>query len=227
MKEVKLSLEDVIENIIEEILNIEPAPNTPAYTKIDELNLNLLRKEQQCNRFCKMKVKEIEIKPDPSFILDKNGILRKVVKLKYTIEPTIVVPRKWTNIIILQFHNGKGHSGNQPDCQHDAKILLVDWNEERHSSAYKHCKLCIQFLPNKVYTQLMHLEIPQVPFTSAVDSFGQLPTTSKGNRFALTFICLLMSYLITLPLKTKTADKVSMAYIKEILPKTSCSKFIL
>ena len=29
------------------------------------------------------------------------------------------------------------------------------------------------------------------------------------------------------PLKSKTADEVSMAYIKEILPKTSSSKFIL
>ena len=59
----------------------------------------------------------------------------------------------------------------------------------------------------------MHLEIPQVPSAScAMDSIGQLPTTSKGNRFALTFISLLTFYLITVPLKTKTADEVSMAY---------------
>ena len=74
----------------------------------------------------------------------------------------------------------------------------------------------------------MHLEIPQILFTScAMDSIGQLPTTSKGNRFALTFISLLTSYLITVPLKTKAASEVSMTYIKEILPKTLCSKFIL
>ena len=29
------------------------------------------------------------------------------------------------------------------------------------------------------------------------------------------------------PLKSKTADEVLVVYIKEILPKTSCSKFIL
>ena len=90
------------------------------------------------------------------------------------------------------------------------------------------CKLCIQFLLNRVYMQLMHLEIPQVPFTScATDCTGPLPASSKGHRYTLTFIFLLTSYLITLPLKTKTADEVSMAYIKEILPKTSCPKFIL
>ena len=44
-EQVKLSLEDVIENIKEEIQSIEPTPKTPDYTKIDKLNLDLLRKE--------------------------------------------------------------------------------------------------------------------------------------------------------------------------------------
>ena len=78
------------------------------------------------------------------------------------------------------------------------------------------CKLCLQFLPNKVYTQPIHLEIPQVPIAScAMDSIRQLPTRSKGNIFALTFICLLTSYLITVPLKNKTTEEVSMSYIKK------------
>ena len=74
----------------------------------------------------------------------------------------------------------------------------------------------------------MHLEIPEVPFASyAMNSIVQLPTASKGNRFALTFICLLTSHLITVLLKAKTADEAFMPCIKEILPKTLCSKFIL
>ena len=90
------------------------------------------------------------------------------------------------------------------------------------------CKLCIQFLPSRVYTQPLHLEIPQGPFVGcAMVSTGQLQITSKGNRLALTFICLLTSYLTTVSLKMKTANEVLMAYVKEILPKTSCSKFIL
>ena len=60
-----------------------------------------------------------------------------------------------------------------------------------------------------------------------MDYINPLSATSKGNRHMLMFICLLTLYLITVPLKSKTADEVPMAYIKEILPKTSCSKFIL
>ena len=73
----------------------------------------------------------------------------------------------------------------------------------------------------------MHLEIPKVPSTGcAMYCIGPLPATSKGNRHVLTFICLLTSYIIMVPLKSRMADEVPMAYIKEILLKTSCSKFI-
>ena len=92
-----------------EIHRIKSTPKIPDYTKIDKLNLDLVRFEQLCNRFCKRKLKEIEMEPDTSFILDENSIFRKAVKLRYSVEPTIVVPRKLTNIIILEFHNGKGH----------------------------------------------------------------------------------------------------------------------
>ena len=60
-----------------------------------------------------------------------------------------------------------------------------------------------------------------------MDCIRPLLTTLKGHRHNLTFICLLTSYPITLPLKTKTADEVSIVYMKEIQPKTSCPKFIL
>ena len=51
------------------------------------------------------------MRPDPSFLLDNNSILRKVVKLKYTVEPTTVSPRKLTSLIIVEFYNAKGHQG--------------------------------------------------------------------------------------------------------------------
>ena len=105
------------------------------------------------------------------------------------------------------------------------------WWPGMRQSIYQHirtCKLCVQFLPNKVNTRLMHLEVPQVPFAGcAVNTIGLLQTMSKGNKYALTFMCLLTLYLIAVPLKSKTAEEVTMAYIKHILPTTSCSTYIL
>ena len=66
----------------------------------------------------------------------------------------------------------------------------------------------------------MHLDIPNMPFAGfAVGSIGMLPITSKGHKFTLTFICLLTSYVIAVPLKTKTAEEITMAYLKEIFTK--------
>ena len=60
-------------------------------------------------------------------------------------------------------------------------------------------------------------KFPQVPFADcAVDTIGLLPTTSKGNKYMLTFMCLVTSYLIAVPRKSKTAEEVTMAYIKHI-----------
>ena len=74
----------------------------------------------------------------------------------------------------------------------------------------------------------MHLDMPNIPFAGcAVDSIGILPTTTNSYKFTLTFICLLTSYVIVVPLNTKTAEEAMMAYLKEILPKTSCSLYIL
>ena len=152
----------------------------------------------------------------------------KAVKLRYSAVPTIVVPTKLTNLTILEFHDGKGHQRIRctVNMMHRYFWWIGMWRD-----IHKHinnCKFCIQLFPNRIHMQLMPLEIWQVPFAScAMDSIGQLPTTSKGNRYALTSICLLTSYLITVPLKRKTAVEVLMAYIKEILPKISCRKFIL
>ena len=74
----------------------------------------------------------------------------------------------------------------------------------------------------------MHLEIPQVPFAGcAVDTMGLLPTMSRGNKYALTFMCLTNILFNCSTSGVKTTEEVTMAYIKHILPTTSCSTFIL
>ena len=184
--------------------------------------------EQWKDTFCIKKGKTLRTKQGNSFMLDDNSILWKMVRLKYTIEPTTIVPRKLTSPIIVEFYNGKGHQGiscNVNMIRHYFWWVGMCRDIHQHIS---NCQLCVQFLPNQLYTQPIHLEIPKLPFAGcAMACIGLLPATSKGNRHTLTFICLLTSYLIMVPLKSKMVNEVSMAYIKEILPKTSCSKFIL
>ena len=71
------------------------------------------------------KAKSRRLKQVDGFVLDQNDILRTFVKLKHTVLPTIVVPRKLTSFIILEIHNSKGHQVYQPHSEHDKALLLV------------------------------------------------------------------------------------------------------
>ena len=119
-------------------------------------------------------------KLDYNFLLDHNSILRKVTKLKHTIEPAIVVPRKLTSLILIEFHNAKGHQGiNRMVNMIRYYFLWVSMWRDIHQHI-KTCMLCIQFFPSRMYTQPLHLEIPQILLAGCImDCIGPLPITSK------------------------------------------------
>ena len=118
----------------------------------------------------------------------------------------IIVPKSLISSIIYEYHECKGHQGITRMIN---MIQRYFWWPHMRSSIYQHiktCKLCAQFLANKVNTKPMHLKIPQVPFAGCtMDSIGLLPTTSKANKYTLTFMCLLTSYFIAVPLKSKNS----------------------
>ena len=57
-----------------------------------------------------------------------------------------------------------------------------------------------------------HLEISQLSMqVLSIDTIGHLPIMSKGNRWALTAICLHMSYVFTILIKEISAKNVVQA----------------
>ena len=99
----------MVENIIEEVHAINLVPNSADYNM--KLNLDILQEEQWQETFCIKKVKAMRINQDHIFMLDNDSILWTMIRLRYTIEPIIVVPKKVTSLIIVEFHGGKGHQG--------------------------------------------------------------------------------------------------------------------
>ena len=90
------------------------------------------------------------------------------------------------------------------------------------------CITCSKNLPNISCHPQLHLEIPKVPFIRiAIDTIGKLPTTSSGNRYALTCIDLLTSYVIAMPMVDKTAESVLEAYLSGILSRARASMVCL
>ena len=61
-----------------------------------------------------------------------------------------------------------------------------------------------------------------------MDLIGEFhPPTTKGNRYALTVICMLTGYVFCIPLKTKTAEEVLQVYVDKVYSKFGGSIKIL
>ena len=73
-----------------------------------------------------------------------------------------------------------------------------------------------------------HLEIPQIVMAVLeMDTIGYLPVTSKGNRWALTAICLHTSYKSAVMIKENFAENVVQTYLSGILAHKGGSVAIL
>ena len=95
-------------------------------------------------------------------------------------------------------------------------------------SHINNCITCSINLPNTVHLPQLHLEIPNIPFTYiAIDTIGMLPATTSGNKYALTCIDLLTSYIIAVPMPNKTVESVVKAYLSGILSTTGASMVCL
>ena len=79
-----------------------------------------------------------------------------------------MIPRSLVAKIIYEYHECRGHSGVTKTVN---IIQRYFWFQGLQSSVYSHirtCKLCIQFLLNRIRTRPIHLEIPQMPFYLSV-----------------------------------------------------------
>ena len=141
---------------------------------------------------------------------------------------TIVVPLTLPNTLLHEFHNCRGHQG----CARTLNTLKRKcwWKGMQNHFKYhiSNCITCSKNLPNVLCHPPLHLEIPKAPFACiAIYTIGKLPTTSSGNKYALTCIDLLTSYIIAVPMPHKTANSVVEAYLSGILSRTSASMVCL
>ena len=86
------------------------------------------------------------------------------------------------------------------------------------------CITCSKNLPSITHHPQLHLEIPKVLLTYiAIDTIGKLSVTTSGNKYALTCIDLLTSYVIAVSMLDKTAESMVKAYLSGIFSRTGTS----
>ena len=99
---------------------------------------------------------------------------------------------------------------------------------EQVNAYVKKCLLCCQHATHKIKYESKHLPIPNKPFDSiCLDCVGPLERSKRNFKGILTSIDLHSSFMIAVPMKSKSADDVIHAYVETILPQIGPSRFIL
>ena len=82
----------------------------------------------------------------------------------------------------------------------------------------KRCYQCQRRNRQAVKYARLHFDVATFPMQFiSMDLIGEFhPPTSRKHRYALTVMCMLTGYVFCVPLKTKTAEEVTQAYIDHV-----------
>ena len=192
---------------------------------------DMLFQMQQKDMFCKNILAQIEkgnIIKGQLYVIKSKLLKRYVIDSDDTYE-TIVIPRALTAQILHMAHDNLGHNGTHR--MYTILRCLYYWKGLK-PSVTKHIKLCYQCQRrNKqvVKYATLHLSVATFPMQFiSMDLIGEFhPPTTKKNRYALTVICMLTSYVFCIPLKPKTTEEVLQAYVDNVYAKYGGSLKIL
>ena len=217
-------LPPVMTQVVEEVIKCKIGNLNIQHTDPVEINIdihlplrdNKLVKLQESDPHTKQLRKQWENKNlDPSMYTMENNILKQKIidnRLLYT---PIVVPDILKDCLLILAHNKQGHNGFRRT--YASLKNRYHWKGMK-KSVHQHCMNCQVCTKHNIKTQQLkneHFSSPPQPMEFiAMDLIGEFhPASSKGNRFALTAVCMLTGLMFCIPLKTKHAEDVIKAYI--------------
>ena len=147
---------------------------------------------------------------DPSKYIMENNILRRKLINNGILYTPIVVPDILQDCLLILAHNKAGNNGFRRT--YSSLKNLYHWKGMK-KSVYQHCTSCQMCARHNIKTQQLrneHFSSPPQPMEFiAMDLIGEFhPASSKGNRYALTAICMLTGFTFCIPIKSETVDDV-------------------
>ena len=220
-------LPPVTTQVVEEVIKCEIGNINIQHTDPIEINTDIhlplkddkLAKLQESDPHTKQLRKQWENKnlDQNTYTMENNILKRKLVDngLLYT---PIVVPDVLKDCLLILAHDKQGHNGFRRT--YASLKNRYHWKGMK-KSVYQHCTNCQVCAKHNIKTQQLkneHFSSPPQPMEFiAMDLIGEFhPASSKGNRFALTAVCMLTGFTFCIPLKSKRAEDVIKAYIDHI-----------
>ena len=148
----------------------------------------------------------------------ENKILRWKIIDNGLLYMPIIVPDILKDCLLILAHDKQGHNGFRRT--YASLRNRYHWKGMK-KSIYQHCSKCQVCAKHNIKTQKLkneHFSSPPQPMEFiAMDLIGEFhPASSKGNRYALTAVCMLTGFTFCIPLKSKRAEDVIRAYIDHI-----------
>ena len=188
-----------------------------------DIQIDQLKKLQKKNKFCKNifnnlnKYKKTQGKP---YYIEEGLLKRYTVDNKQRFEVT-VVPPECATILLNLAHDQLGHNGSARTYMLLKRSYYWKGMKPDIFKYVKQCPVCQEVNVQPVKYAKLHYDAPTTPMEFiSMDLIGEFhPPSEKGNKYALTVICMLTGYTFCVPLKTKTASEVVKAYIDNVYSK--------
>ena len=197
---------------------------------IVDLTESQLEDIQMKDKFIKNIVNRLVAKQQPEgkpYYLEGKLLKKYIYDNKQRFEVT-VVPPNCAPLLLNLAHDQLGHNGTARTYMLLKRTYYWKGMKTDISNYVKQCKLCQKqnILPVKYVSG--HFSAPMAPMEFiSMDLIGDFTPSSKGNKYALTVICMLTGYTFCIPIPSKKASDVITAYIDNVYSKFRGSKKIL
>ena len=163
------------------------------------------------------------------YFIRNNVLFRSIVENGHKFEVR-VIPESLRDVVLHLGHNQSGHNGYQRT--YAAIKHLYYWKGMRTQVLHycKSCKVCAVQKVQKIQfeKQIFEPGVQPMEFVS-MDLIGKFhPPSSKGNRYALTTVCMLTGYTFCIPIKSKSAEEIVTVWRNHIaFPFGVCRKLLM
>ena len=187
-----------------------------------------LREPQLKDELCQKKARQVNTNTNTSrsYYIDRDGVLQKILEDN---EETMVLPKILIDPVLQLAHNSAGHNGFQWVYLLIRHLYCCNFMKKDILHHCKQCAVCEKFKVERIKFEKLHFSIPNQPMEFiCMDLIREFyPPNSRGHRYALTVMDMLMGFVFCVPLKSKKAEEVTQIYLNEVYYRFGGSRKIL
>ena len=204
------------------------SPGEDITLPIEDNKLIELQKEDKfCKNILNMLANNKLQNKNPYYV--ENEVLKRFIDDNKQRFEVIVLPQTLTEPALQLAHEGLGHNGIPRTYALLRRQYYWKGLKPSVTKHVKQCTLCQKHNKQVVKYNKLHFEASPAPMKFiSMDLIGEFhPPSSKGNRYALTVICMHTGFVFCIPLKTKSAEDVVRAYIDKVYSQFGGSEKVL